>query len=55
MAFGWEGALVRLVPLDKDKHLANAMRWLNDPDVTDGPWSAICRSHAWAKTPTSTA
>ena len=34
MAFGWEGALVRLVPLDKEKHLANAMRWLNDPEVT---------------------
>lgn len=34
MAIGWEGALVRLVPLDKEKHLANAMRWLNDPEIT---------------------
>ena len=34
MAFGWEGALVRLVPLDRDKHLVNAMQWLNDPEVT---------------------
>ncbi len=39
MAFGWEGALVRLVPLDKDKHLANAMRWLNDPEVTE--WTLV--------------
>ena len=34
MAFGWEGDKVRLVPLDRDKHLENALRWLNDPDVT---------------------
>lgn len=34
MAYGWEGELVRLVPLDKEKHLENAVRWLNDPEVT---------------------
>ena len=34
MAYGWEGELVRLVPLDKSKHLENAVRWLNDPEVT---------------------
>lgn len=34
MAFGWEGELVRLVPLDKDRHLENAVRWMNDPEVT---------------------
>ena len=33
MAFGWEGELVRLVPLNKEKHLENAVLWLNDPDV----------------------
>lgn len=36
MAFGWEGELVRLVPLDEDKHLENYIRWINDPEVTDG-------------------
>lgn len=34
MAYGWEGELVRLVPLDKERHLENAVRWLNDPEVT---------------------
>ena len=34
MAYGWEGKLVRLVPVDVDKHLANAQRWMNDPDAT---------------------
>ena len=34
MAFGWEGALVRLVPLDPERHLDNAVRWLNDGVVT---------------------
>ena len=36
MAFGWEGELVRLVPLDDEKHLENALKWLNDPEVTAG-------------------
>lgn len=35
MAYGWEGARIRLVPLDKAKHLGNAVRWLNDPEVTE--------------------
>jgi len=39
MAFGWEGRKVRLVPLDKEKHLANAVAWLNDPEVTE--WTLI--------------
>jgi RimJ/RimL family protein N-acetyltransferase len=34
MAYGWEGALTRLVPLDKARHLDNALIWLNDPEVT---------------------
>jgi RimJ/RimL family protein N-acetyltransferase len=34
MGYGWEGDLVRLVPLDADKHLENATRWVNDPEVT---------------------
>jgi RimJ/RimL family protein N-acetyltransferase len=35
MAYGWEGQKVRLVPLDKEKHLAKVMLWINDPDVTE--------------------
>ena len=42
MAFGWEGDKVRLVPLDRDKHLGNAIKWFNDPEVTEwletGDW-----------------
>ncbi len=34
MAHGWEGDKVRLVPLDRSKHFENALKWLNDPDVT---------------------
>ncbi|MFI5384802.1 MAG: GNAT family N-acetyltransferase [Fimbriimonadales bacterium] len=34
MSFGWEGELVRLVPLDPDKHLEHAVRWMNDPEIT---------------------
>src|SRR5579885_2430695 len=34
MAYGWQGELVRLVPLEKEKHLENALRWMNDPDIT---------------------
>lgn len=33
MAYGWEGEMVRLVPLDAEKHLDNAQRWVNDPRV----------------------
>ncbi len=42
MSYGWEGEKVRLVPLDRDKHLENALRWFNDPDITQwletGDW-----------------
>lgn len=34
MAYGWEGDKIRLVPIDADKHLENAVVWLNDPEVT---------------------
>jgi ribosomal-protein-alanine N-acetyltransferase len=34
MPFGWTGKKVRLVPLDHEKHFANALRWLNDPQIT---------------------
>jgi len=34
MAYGWEGELVRLVPIDLEKHWENAVAWMNDPDVT---------------------
>jgi RimJ/RimL family protein N-acetyltransferase len=39
MGYGWEGEKVRLVPLDKEKHLANAMVWMNDPEVT--AWTLV--------------
>jgi RimJ/RimL family protein N-acetyltransferase len=35
MAYGWEGERVRLVPLDKARHLDNLHAWMNDPDVTE--------------------
>lgn len=42
MGYGWEGQKVRLAPLDRQKHLDNALLWLNDPDVTQwtimGDW-----------------
>ncbi len=34
MIHGWEGTKVRLVPLDKQKHLDNALLWFNDPEIT---------------------
>lgn len=34
MTIGWEGKLVRLVPLDYDRHFENAYRWINTPEVT---------------------
>lgn len=39
MAYGWEGERVRLVPLDKAKHFAHALAWLNDPEVT--AWTLV--------------
>ena len=42
MGYGWEGEKVRLVPLDREKHFANALLWMNDPEVTErtlmGDW-----------------
>ncbi|MFO0891683.1 MAG: GNAT family protein [Isosphaeraceae bacterium] len=31
---GWKGDRVRLVPPDRSLHLENALRWLNDPEIT---------------------
>lgn len=39
MGYGWEGEAVRSAPLDKERHLANASAWLNDPDVTE--WTLL--------------
>jgi RimJ/RimL family protein N-acetyltransferase len=39
MAIGWTGEKVRLVPLDRNAHLDNAIAWLNDPEVT--AWTLI--------------
>jgi ribosomal-protein-alanine N-acetyltransferase len=39
MTYGWEGEKVRLVPLDAERHLANAVAWLNDPEVTE--WTLV--------------
>jgi RimJ/RimL family protein N-acetyltransferase len=42
MTYGWEGDMVRLVPLDKAKHMDNAIAWMNDPEITawtlQGDW-----------------
>ena len=42
MSHGWEGEKVRLVPLDHEKHLDNALKWFNDPEITQwletGDW-----------------
>ncbi len=39
MAFGWEGRKIRLVPLDRERHFENCVRWLNDPEVTT--WTLV--------------
>jgi RimJ/RimL family protein N-acetyltransferase len=39
MPVGWVGESVRLVPLDKARHLDNALLWLNDPEITR--WTLI--------------
>jgi RimJ/RimL family protein N-acetyltransferase len=42
----WSGEKVRLVPLDRSRHLDNAVAWFNDPEVTNwtlvGDWP-LCR------------
>lgn len=35
MAYGWEGEKVRLVPLDKARHMENSLRWINETDLTE--------------------
>lgn len=35
MVEGWKGKLVRLVPMEAERHMDNAIRWLNDPEVTE--------------------
>lgn len=39
MPFGWHGKKVRLVPLEREKHFENCVRWLNDPQVT--AWTLV--------------
>jgi RimJ/RimL family protein N-acetyltransferase len=39
MPAGWPGERVRLVPLDKARHLDNALLWLNDPELTQ--WTLV--------------
>ena len=39
MPFGWHGKKIRLVPLEREKHFDNCVRWLNDPEVT--AWTLI--------------
>jgi RimJ/RimL family protein N-acetyltransferase len=34
MGFGWEGQKLRLIPLEREKHFENCVRWMNDPDIT---------------------
>ncbi|GMV87638.1 MAG: N-acetyltransferase [Chthonomonas sp.] len=31
---GWEGDLVRLVPISVERHYDNCFRWFNDPEIT---------------------
>lgn len=31
---GWRGRSIRLVPVEKSRHLENCVRWVNDPEVT---------------------
>ena len=31
---GWKGELIRLVPPDRTLHFENALRWMNDPEIT---------------------
>jgi RimJ/RimL family protein N-acetyltransferase len=34
MPFGWQGDKISLVPLEKERHFENAVRWINDPEIT---------------------
>ncbi|MCH7905602.1 MAG: GNAT family N-acetyltransferase [Armatimonadetes bacterium] len=33
MGLGWDGELIRLVPLDFERHFENCYRWINDEEV----------------------
>lgn len=53
MSYGWQGELVRLVPIDYDKHFDNFCLWMNDPEVTaflllDGPITRL-QEEEWFK------
>jgi RimJ/RimL family protein N-acetyltransferase len=53
MSIGWQGDLVRLVPLDHERHFANCYAWINDPEVTawlllDCPMSKLAEDE-WFK------
>lgn len=39
MGHGWEGEKVRLVAMERQRHLDNAVAWLNDPVVTR--WTVV--------------
>ncbi len=39
MSNGWEGEKVRLVGLDKGRHLENALVWINNPEATQ--WTLV--------------
>jgi RimJ/RimL family protein N-acetyltransferase len=39
VSYGWEGDKVRLAPLDKARHLDNALAWINDTEIT--AWTLI--------------
>lgn len=39
MSIGWSSERVRLVPLDRERHFENCLRWINDPDVNE--WLAV--------------
>lgn len=55
MAYGWQGEKIRLVPLDREKHLENCMQWLNDEEVTkytlvgDFPLSRLAEEEYFAR------
>jgi RimJ/RimL family protein N-acetyltransferase len=39
VAYGWEGEKTRLVPLERERHFENALRWVNDPELT--AWTLV--------------
>ncbi|MBX3112751.1 MAG: GNAT family N-acetyltransferase [Fimbriimonadaceae bacterium] len=51
MVKGYEGKLVRLVPLDRERHFENCYRWINDPEVCENllldPPTTRAQEEAW--------